>query len=204
MEDFTRALAQAASHEDFASPEGFLYSGGNPGQVRNCLIEELESGDQKRIAVALDFFLIALSINLFGTKLSKEGGAHRKFSSQGSGTKTLVGVVAIMVEVNKRNMPPGASLNSLAAAFPELGLLTMLSDSAKPAPAVAQMNFRREIKLGLMAKTTGIMGSGPKEAEEAAKRGILASKIGSASKPLFGGSTFLKVIDPLSTAMEEA
>ena len=158
-------MCQAAGSADFSLPEGFLYSGGNPGQVRAHIAAELESGDDQRISTALDMVLMSLSVNLYGTKLSTEGGSHRKFGKQGSGTQTFVVVVANLVTVHRGKMPPGATLNSLGSALPEIGILAMLSDASKPAPGVAQICFREEVKEGLMAKTTSLIGSGNREAE---------------------------------------
>ena len=107
---------------------------------------------------ALDFLLIALCVNLFGTKMAVAAGAHHKIGRQGDGTKQFVGVVALLIEKYKDSMYPGATLNSVGSSCPELSVLAMLSDSTKPAPGVAQIGFTESIKAGLIARTSQIRG----------------------------------------------
>ena len=126
-----------------------------PSESLHC--SRTRKRDPQRVSYALDMILLSLSVNLYGTKLSSQGGSHRKFSKQGQGTQAFVGVVANLNNDHSSRMPPGGTLNALGSSFPEIGILSMLADSSKPAPGVAQICFKVEVKEGLMAKTEGAM-----------------------------------------------
>ena len=143
MDEFIRCLQAAAREGDFSLPHDFAYAGGNPLTVRSWLERQL----QAQSAEGTDFLLLSLTINIFGTKLATLATRHPKYAKQGAGSQAMLAVAASVVQKYENAMPPGATLNSVASAIPEFGLLSMLGDASKPAPGVAQLNFRPEVKI---------------------------------------------------------
>ena len=99
------------------------------------------------------------------------------------------------------NRIPGFTINSAAAAVPEIALVMLMSDRSKGAPAVAQLHFTREVKSGLLLKADQMI-SGAKlknnkdnaAAEQSAKNQILASDRRSSTNPIHGGTTVEAVL----------
>ena len=144
-------------------------------------------------------------------RLATEGSAHAKHSKQGPDLQSMTISSAIGVsKLGKEgsNRIPGFTINSAAAAVPEIALVMLMSDRSKPAPAVAQLHFTREVKSGLLLKADQMI-SGAKlknnkdnaAAEQSAKNQILSSDIGSSTNPIHGshGSTHPRTMSP-STA----
>ena len=141
MESVRAALTEAARQSDFSLPDGSLYQGGNPHLVRIWIINQVEEGEQ----CGYDFVLLALSISLFGTKMRSQSASYAKFAKQGTGAQQFVKTASGILKKYTGKMPAGATLNSIAAALPELSLLAMVSDSTKPAPGCAQLAFKEDI-----------------------------------------------------------
>ena len=123
---------------------------------------------------------------------------HKKWEKQGDGAMMLVTTTSKILAKYKKKMPPGATLNSIGSAFPELSLIAMMADSSKPAPGCVQLAFKDHIKRGFLENTETIIGRGGPESEaaKAARKAIMQSQVGLAPEPLLGGKTLGKVIDP--------
>ena len=154
MDKFRAALSEAAATGDFRLPEGFLYLGGNPLLVRQWLETQAVANEQS----ASDFVLLALCIPLHGTRLAKDASSHAKFSKHGEGSQRLIRSASEVIKAYAHRMPVGGTLNSISSALPEIGLLAMLADSTKPAASCSQLNFREEVKLGLLQHTESEIG----------------------------------------------
>ena len=156
-----------------------------------------------REKAAADFTLLALCIALHGTRLARDSSGHPKYSKHGEGSQKLINCASEIIKEYSTKMPAGATLNSVSSALPEVGLVSMLADSTKPAASCSQMKIKDEIKAGLLQHTDSLIGGGKVEAATAAKAARMKSDIGSSSNPLCGGQVLAAAIDPFRKLFKE-
>ena len=101
---------------------------------------------------------IPIAVNLAGSRLAETGAKHKKYTKQGQALQAIVKETARSNDMIARKPPAGFSNNAAASAFPEIGLLTLMSDRSRPAPSVAQPCWSRPVKEGLLLKVEQIIG----------------------------------------------
>ena len=164
------------------------YQGGSPLQLRKAVLEDRQLG-----SAALGF---CLSATVYGTKKSLAGKMDgTKADRFGLSVHNVLKTSAKLFALLKESPVTGrlTTVNTLAGAFPELGLLFKSLDSSLPVPSLLQLPVVEPIRLALQRKIGAALDPlKNNEATEASRLAIRAqaseeNQMGLRHSPLLGG-----------------